>query len=95
MLDARGLGGPLEVARLFLRGGYPWVAALIGVSALERRLQHRLGAGADLPSEDSGRLERLVAAARRRDPALDAGEVAACLDLVGSLAAAHAQPQSA
>jgi hypothetical protein len=90
MLDSTGLGGPLEVARLFLRGGYPWVAALLGVSYLEHRLGARLGAGAAVPAAEAAGLDRLVAAARRRDPALATEEVTAALDLIAALAAAHA-----
>ncbi len=87
MLDTSGLGGPVAAARLFLRGGFAWVAALLAVSFLEERRQRRLGADDGLSADDSARLRRLVAAARRRDPDLDAGEVGAGLDLVAGLAA--------
>lgn len=88
MLDASGLSGPLEAARLFLRGGYPWVAALIGASFLEDRLQGPLSEAEGLAASDRERLGRLVAAARARDAGLDGGEVEACLELVASLAPA-------
>jgi hypothetical protein len=91
MLDATGLSGPLEVARLFLRGGYPWVAALVGAAFLEDRLQGRLAEAAGLPEPDRERLQRLVAAARARDPGLDGAEVEACLDLIASVAPAIRQ----
>ena len=84
-LDRSGLTGPLEVARLFLRDGYAWVAALVGVAYLEHQLQRRLGADAGLPAADAERLGALVARARARDAALRPAEVATALDVVASL----------